>query len=133
MSQFYTFVAMPKTILVVEDFEDARRMIKFLLEDLGYEVLEAEDGWKAIESVKRQIPDLVLMDLALPMINGLSATRMLRELDETSETPIIALTASGQFLHQQALEAGCNDFITKPLDIDKLKPMIDKYLQVQPV
>lgn len=119
---------MPKTILVVEDFEDARVMIKFLLEDLGYEVLEAEDGWKAVESVKRKRPDLILMDMALPMINGLSATRIIRELHETSDVPIIALTASGQFLQQQAMEAGCNDFLTKPLDIDKLKPVIEQYI-----
>lgn len=124
---------MSKTILVVEDFEDSRQMVKFLLEDLGYEVLEAENGWKAVESVQRQIPDLILMDLALPLTNGLSATRMIREMEETRETPIIALTASGQFLHQQALEAGCNDFITKPLDIDKLKRIISEYLQEQAV
>ncbi len=109
---------MSKTILVVEDFEDARRMIKFLLEDMGYEVLEAEDGWKAVESVKRQKPDLIFMDMALPKMNGLSATKIIRELKETSATPIIALTASGEYLYQQALDAGCNDFITKPLDIE---------------
>ena len=120
---------MPKTILVVEDFEDARRMIRFLLEDLGYEVIEAEDGWKAVQAVRKQAPDLILMDMALPMINGLSATRMIRELEQTSETPIIALTASGEFLQKQAIEAGCNDFITKPLDIEKLKPIIDDYLE----
>ncbi|MGI8494414.1 MAG: response regulator [Pyrinomonadaceae bacterium] len=119
---------MSKTILVVEDFEDARQMIKFLLEDMGYEVLEAEDGWKAVESVKRRKPDLIFMDMALPKMNGLSATKIIRELKETSNTPIIALTASGEYLYQQALEAGCNDFITKPLDIDKLKPIIEKHL-----
>lgn len=120
---------MAKTILVVEDFEDARQMIKFLLEDLGYVVIEAEDGWKAVQAVRKQAPDLIIMDMALPMINGLSATRMIRELDTTSKTPIIALTASGEFLQKQAYEAGCNDFITKPLDIEKLKPVIDQYLQ----
>lgn len=120
---------MVKTVLIVEDFEDTRRLIKFVLEDLGYNVLEATDGWNAVEVVKKQTPDLILMDLALPMINGLSATRLLRGMEETAKTPIIALTASGQFLHDQALEAGCDDFVTKPLDVDKLQPLLEKYLE----
>ena len=119
---------MSKTILVVEDFEDARRLTKFLLEDMGYKVLEAENGWKAVESVKRQVPDLILMDMALPLINGLSATKIIREFKETSNTPIIAFTASGQFMRQSAIDAGCDEFITKPLDIDKLQLIIEKYL-----
>ncbi len=119
---------MPKTVLVVEDFEDARRMLKFLLEDLGYEVLEAKDGWDAVETVKRQTPDLIFMDMALPRIDGISATKLIRQFKETSKTPIIALTASGQFIHNQALEAGCDDFVTKPLDVTKLQPLVEQYL-----
>ena len=119
---------MPKTILVVEDFEDSRIFIKFLLERLGYKVLEAEDGFKAVEIVRRQVPDLILMDMALPLINGLTATRIIRQFRETSKVPIIAMTASGQFIYQQAIEAGCKDLITKPLDINKLQPMIETYL-----
>jgi two-component system cell cycle response regulator DivK len=119
---------MPKTILIVEDFEDTRVMVKYLLEDMGYKVLEASDGWKAVECVKRQVPDLILMDMALPLINGLSATKIIRQLDETSEIPIIAFTASGQYLYNQAIEAGCNDMLNKPLDIEKLQPMIEQYL-----
>ena len=119
---------MPKTILIVEDFEDTRVMVRYLLEDMGYRVLEASDGWKAVEAVKRQAPDLILMDMALPLINGLSATKLIRQFDETAKIPIIAFTASGQYLYQQAIEAGCNDMINKPLDIDKLQPMIEQYL-----
>jgi CheY-like chemotaxis protein len=119
---------MPKTILIVEDFEDTRVMVKFLLEEMGYRVLEASDGWKAVESVKRHAPDLILMDMALPLINGLSATKLIRQFDETAAIPIIAFTASGQYLYKQAIEAGCNDLINKPLDIDKLQPMIEQYL-----
>src|SRR5437870_830433 len=119
---------MAKTILIVEDFEDTRTLMKFLLEDLGYEVLEAADGWKAVEAVKHRVPDLILMDMALPLMNGLSATKIIRQFKETSETPIIAFTASGQFIYKQAIEAGCNDLINKPLDVDKLKPLIERYL-----
>jgi CheY-like chemotaxis protein len=119
---------MPKTILIVEDFEDSRILLKYLLERLGYEVLEAEDGFKAMEIAKRHIPDLIFMDMALPLINGLSATKIIRQFKETSKIPIIAITASGEFIYPQAIEAGCNDMILKPLDIDKLQPMIEQYL-----
>jgi CheY-like chemotaxis protein len=119
---------MPKTILIVEDFEDSRILLKYLLEKLGYEVLEAEDGFKAAEIAKRHIPDLILMDMALPLINGLSATKIIRQFKETSNIPIIAVTASGEFIYPQAIEAGCNDLILKPLDIEKLQPMIEQYL-----
>ena len=119
---------MPKTILIVEDFEDSRILLKYLLERLGYEVLEAEDGFKAMEIAKRHIPDLIFMDMALPLINGLSATKIIRQFKETSKIPIIAITASGEFIYPQAIEAGCNDLILKPLDIDKLQPMIEQYL-----
>jgi len=119
---------MPKTILIVEDFEDSRILMKFLLENLGYKVLEAEDGFKAVEIVRREIPDLILMDMALPLINGLTATRIIRQFSETSKVPIIAMTASGEFIYHQAIEAGCADLIAKPIDIEKLQPMIECYL-----
>lgn len=119
---------MTKTILIVEDFEDSRILLKYLLEKLGYKVLEAEDGFKAMEIAKRHIPDLIFMDMALPLINGLSATKIIRQFKETSKIPIIAITASGEFIYPQAIEAGCNDLMLKPLDIDKLQPMIEQYL-----
>jgi CheY-like chemotaxis protein len=119
---------MSKTILVVEDFKDARLMMKFILERLGYNVLEAEDGWKAVESVKKQTPDLILMDMALPNTSGLAATRIIRQFKETSKIPIIAFTASGEFIHEQAKAAGCDALLMKPLDTDKLESILDEYL-----
>jgi CheY-like chemotaxis protein len=119
---------MSKTILIVEDFKDTRDMMKFILERFGHVVLEAEDGWKAVESVKRQTPDLILMDMALPSTDGLTATRIIRQFKETSQTPIIGLTASGEFIYDQAIEAGCNDLLLKPIDVDKLQSMLDQYL-----
>jgi CheY-like chemotaxis protein len=119
---------MSKTILIVEDLKDTRDMMKFILERLGHEVLEAEDGWKAVESVKRQTPDLILMDMALPSTDGLTATRIIRQFKETSQTPIIGFTASGEFIYEQAIQAGCNDLLLKPLDLDKLQTMLDQYL-----
>ena len=120
---------MAKTILVVDDFEDTQVLMKHLLEKLGYEVLQAKDGWKAVESVKRQLPDLILMDMALPLVNGIAATKLIRQLKEASEVPIIAFTASGQFIYQQAMDAGCNALIDKPIDIEKLKLILKQYLE----
>lgn len=119
---------MAKTILIVEDLKDTRVMMKFLLERLGYQVLEAEDGWKAVESVKRQTPDLILMDMALPSTDGITATKIIRQFKETSQTPIIAFTASGEFIYEQAIKAGCNDLLLKPLDVNKLQAVLEQYL-----
>ena len=120
---------MQKTILVVDDFENTQVLMKFLLEELGYQVLQVKDGWKAVESVKRQVPDLILMDMALPLVNGIAATKLIRQLKEATKVPIIAFTASGQFIYQQAMDAGCNDLIDKPIDIDKLELILKKYLE----
>lgn len=119
---------MSKTILIVEDFKDTRVLMKFILEGLGHRVLEAEDGWKAVESVKKETPDLILMDMALPNTDGLTATKIIRQFKETSKIPIIAFTASGEYIHQQAIESGCDALLMKPLDIDKLQSMLDQYL-----
>jgi CheY-like chemotaxis protein len=119
---------MEKTILVVEDYKDTRELMKVMLEGLGYNVLEAENGWKAVESVKRQTPDLILMDMALPYTDGLTATKIIRQFKETSKIPIIAFTASGEFIHKQAIDAGCDALLLKPLDINKLQSLIDRYL-----
>jgi CheY-like chemotaxis protein len=119
---------MAKTILIVEDLKETRDLMKFLLRDLGYEVIEAEDGWKAVESVKKQIPDLILMDMAMPSTDGLAATRIIRQFEETSKIPIIAFTASGEFIYEQAIKAGCNDLLHKPLDTEKLQSVLEHYL-----
>jgi CheY-like chemotaxis protein len=120
---------MSKTILVVDDFEDTQVLMKFLIEELGYQVLQAKDGWKAVESVKRQMPDLILMDMALPSVDGIQATKLIRQFEGASEIPIIAFTASGQYIYQQAIDAGCNALIDKPIDIDKLELIIRSYLK----
>ncbi len=123
------FNSIKKKILIVEDVEDTRVLIKFLLESLGYQVIEAIDGFKAVELVRHQIPDLILMDMALPLIDGITATKIIRHFKETSKVPIIALTASGQFIYQQAIEAGCSDLILKPIDVDTFQPIIEYHLQ----
>ena len=119
---------MAKTILIVEDYEDARGFMKLLLESYGYEVIEAADGIEAIDRFKSFHPDLILMDISLPMVDGLTATKAIRESNDGRRTPIIAVTAFGKQYFNKAIEAGCNDLIDKPVDFDMLEPVINQYL-----
>lgn len=119
---------MPKTILIVEDYEDARGFMKFLLESFGYEVVEAADGAKAIEVFHLAHPDLILMDISMPVMDGLTATKIIRGFDEGRRIPIIAVTAFGKNCMTNAMEAGCNELIDKPVDFDKLEPVLHHYL-----
>ncbi|MCU1287816.1 MAG: circadian input kinase [Acidobacteria bacterium] len=119
---------MPKTVLIVEDYADIRTMMKFLLQRFGYDVIEAADGNEAVESVKRNHPDLILMDLSLPNMDGLTATQIIRKFDGFGKVPIIAVTAYGNSYYRRAIEAGCDDLINKPLDFNNLEPILEQYL-----
>ena len=113
-------------ILLVEDNELNRDMLSRRLKRRGYEVLVAVDGQDAVESVKRDTPDIVLMDLSLPVMDGLEATRAIRSDPQVNGIPIIALTAHAMDRDRQAaLAAGCNDFETKPLELDQLLRKIE--------
>lgn len=119
---------MQKTILVAEDMRDSRQMIKFLLEMFGYIVIEAENGQQAVRSAAEHHPDLILMDMSMPVMDGLSATKAIRKLNEKTKIPIIAVTAFGKQFYERAIEAGCNDLISKPIDFDTLQPVIEQHL-----
>ena len=121
---------MSKKILVVEDYEDIRSFLKYLLEELGYQVCEARDGIEAFDIFKQNHPDLILMDISLPGVDGITATKAIRELEVDGEnTPIIAVTAFGQLYYKKAMEAGCNELIEKPVDFESLSPVIHHYLE----
>ena len=115
------------TVLVVEDFEDNRFMMRRLLEMSGYRVVEAVNGQQAVETARRERPDIILMDLSLPMLDGLAATRRIRELDRLSRVPIVAVSAhdSADF-HAEALAAGCDEYVTKPIDFDHLVQLLNR-------
>ncbi|HEX8286438.1 MAG TPA: response regulator [Pyrinomonadaceae bacterium] len=119
---------MAKKILIVEDYEDARSFMKFVVERYGYNVVEAANGQEAVETVKHESPDLILMDLAMPVMDGFTATRIIRNFEGMEEIPIIAVTAYGNSCYKQAMEAGCNYLIDKPINFDTLKPVINQYL-----
>jgi len=120
----------PYRILVAEDFEDNRIALKLMLRFAGFEALEASDGQQAIEIARREKPDIVLMDISLPEIDGLQATRKLRADPEFSQLPIIIVSAhDSQETRDEARAAGGTDYISKPIDFDELKKLIDEYLK----
>src|SRR6476620_1481165 len=112
------------TVLLVEDTEDNRFMRRRLLEMSGYRVIEATNGEEAVKVAEAETPSLILMDLSLPIIDGLAATRLIRKLPKLQQTPIIAVSAhdSSDFL-SEALGAGCNSYITKPIDFSELEQL----------
>ncbi len=117
------------TIMVVEDFEDNRFMMRRLLEMSGYRVVEAENGQQAVELARRELPDLILMDLSLPVLDGLVATRRIREHAELRTVPIVAVSAHDTAdFHADALAAGCNEYVTKPIDFDQLDDLLGRLL-----
>jgi two-component system cell cycle response regulator DivK len=118
-----------KRILVVEDNPDNRTLILDVLLSLGYEVIEAVDGEQGIQQANREQPDLILMDLSLPQIDGWSATRRIKDNSALAHIPIIALTAHAMVGdREKALEAGCDDYIAKPIDLRELQKKITQYL-----
>lgn len=119
---------MPK-ILLVEDNEMNRDMLSRRLLRHGYDVSTAEDGEQALIKVKLEKPDLVLMDLSIPIIDGWEATRRIKDDPETNHIPIIALTAHALIEdREKALSAGCDDYEIKPLDFPKLLEKIQNLL-----
>jgi CheY-like chemotaxis protein len=118
-----------ETVLLVEDTEDNRFMMRRLLEMAGYRVVEATNGEEAVRLAQSERPDLILMDLSLPVIDGLAATRSIRKLDGLSKTPIIAVSAHDTSDFQSdALVAGCDSYITKPIDFSQLEQLIARLL-----
>ncbi|HEY3413852.1 MAG TPA: response regulator [Armatimonadota bacterium] len=116
---------MPK-ILLVEDNEDNREMLSRRLARRGYEVAEAEDGEQAIAMARTASPDVVLMDISLPDVDGLEATRRIKADTETRRLPIIALTAHAMTGdRERALEAGCDDYDIKPIELPRLLQKIE--------
>ena len=119
------------TILVIEDYTDSRTLLSSLLRGKGYKVVEARDGKEGLRQVNRVTPDLILMDLAMPEMDGLSATRQLRERQTLARTPIFAITAYATgAVRADAIAAGCAEVFLKPLDVEKLLSKIRTTLGV---
>ena len=120
------------TILVVDDYQDNRILLSAWLRAKGFKVVEAEDGKEGVLQANRAHPDLILMDLAMPKLDGVEATRQIRERQALSSTPIFAITAYGTSdVKQDALAAGCNEVLAKPLDLESLLTKIKSTLAHQ--
>ncbi len=117
-------------ILLVEDNEMNRDMLSRRLERRGYAVVIAEDGAKGVDMAKSELPDIILMDMSLPIMDGWEATRQVKAAPQTKGIPVIALTAHAMAGDEEkAFAAGCNDYETKPVDLPKLLAKIDALLQ----
>lgn len=123
-TQNYEAEALP-TILLVEDFDDTRLMMKMWLLRNGYRVIEAETGEEAIDVAQRELPDLIIMDVMMPGMNGLDATQRIREYQALRRTPIVAVSAYGANEYRSlAIDAGCNEYVSTPFDPDALAELI---------
>ncbi len=116
-------------ILLVEDNEMNRDMLSRRLSRKGYEVVVSEDGAKGVSMAASERPDLILMDMSLPIIDGWEATRQVKQAPETADIPIIALTAHAMAGdREKAIEAGCDDYDTKPIELPRLLEKIERLL-----
>ena len=114
-----------KTVLVVEDYSDSRFMLARLLEMSGYRVFEAANGREAVEAAERECPDVVLMDLQMPVLDGFTATSIIRRIESTCRVPIIAVSAqSAEDYAAAARLVGCDHFAPKPVDFDLLLELV---------
>jgi CheY-like chemotaxis protein len=117
-------------IMVVDDNETNREVLSIILTASGYIVIEACNGFEAVKLATRSRPDLILMDLSMPVMDGYGAVRLLRKVPTVCEVPIVACTAYDTSTHRdQAMEVGFNDFLTKPIDFEQLDSVIDRFLK----
>lgn len=117
-------------ILIAEDYDDTRSLMKMLLQTKGHRVMEAVNGQEAVELAARERPDLILMDLNMPVMDGIAATHALRERPEMEAVPIVAITAhcgDGNW-EMKARAAGCDDCVAKPVNFDVLDNVLARYL-----
>lgn len=120
-----------QTIMVVEDFEDTRLMLRQALEAKGYRVVEAINGQEAVDLSGREHPDLILMDLDLPILDGIAATQRIRKQSEMRTVPIVAVTAYPMsYTHVKAFAKGCNEYMAKPIDFTQLDQLLDRYVPI---
>ena len=117
-------------ILVVDDQADNRYLLNIFLSGLGYEVREACIGLEAVTLATSDCPDLIIMDLSMPVMDGFNAVQILRELPKTSTVPVVACTAHDNPTHKvQALSVGFNEILTKPIDFTRLHYVVEQFLK----
>jgi len=116
-------------VLIVEDNMDTYELVHFILEKNGYETFLAMNGRDGVNATQKQKPDLIIMDLSMPEMDGWTATALIKKNEKTSAIPLIALTAHAlPGDRQRAFDAGCNEYITKPMDLDELVEAVDYWV-----
>src|SRR6266446_10653734 len=119
----------PRTILVVDDFDDTRWLLRTWLERKGFRVVEAENGFEAVDEAQSESPDLIIMDLEMPELDGLAATRKIRNVAKLTGVPIVAVSAYGaEQFRGPALEAGCDEYVSTPFEPAELERVIRSYV-----
>jgi len=120
------------TILYVEDNPDNRLLVRRILHASGYGLIEAANAAEALQILEQQIPDLILMDINMPDIDGYTLTAQLKAMPKLSDVPIIAMTAYAlKGDRERSFEAGCDGYIQKPIDVDSLPKQIQRFLEMK--
>jgi two-component system cell cycle response regulator DivK len=123
-------MGLPKKILIVDDNQDSRELVVKILKNKGYRMIEAIDGEEALEKAIAEKPDLILMDISIPKINGYEVTRRLKSQADFKDTPVIALTAHAmKGDREKAIEAGCDGYISKPINVHEFPDQIKSYMK----
>jgi len=118
----------PVTVLIADDCDDLRELMVLQIQKLGYRTAEAANGLEAIEVAQKTSPSLILMDISMPLLDGLAATRVIRESGRLPDTAIVALSAYLSVCHRDlALEAGCNEYVSKTELVDKLEYILGRF------
>jgi two-component system cell cycle response regulator DivK len=121
-----------KTILLVEDDFMNMRLAQHVLEAEGYSVVKATTGWEALDQIKTGLPDLILMDIQLPDIDGMTLARIIRANEAARETVILAMTAFAmKGDREKIIKTGCNDYISKPINVENFISKVRKYLDTR--
>ncbi len=121
---------MPQTVLIIEDTEDIAEALQVLIEMQGHRAIVAYDGLEGCQRAEAERPDLILMDLALPGMDGLEATRQIRSQPGGDEVPIVCVSSYARGYEQQLLEAGCNEVLSKSSFISSFVPTLQKYIGI---
>jgi two-component system, cell cycle response regulator DivK len=124
--------ARPSVIMVADDYEVIRQLCRTWLEIRGYVVVEAEDGEEAVELARRECPDLIIMDLSMPRLDGFAAARRIRGIAELCNVRIVAVSGKDKGLRDAALAAGCDEYLTKPFDFPQLENIMGRLLPAPP-
>jgi|SRR5215813_10662002 len=120
------------TILVVDDFDDTRLLLRTWLERKGFRVIEAENGNEAVASAESSAPDLIIMDLQMPELDGLAAARRIRNVKKLASIPIVAVSAYGaEQFRGAALQAGCNEYVSTPFEPADLERLIRSFVSTR--